>query len=66
MTQVYPGSPADLAGLRPGDIIVQLGYNAIGGLADYDRLVAELPSKTPIALRFFRRGRSIFSTIELE
>jgi serine protease Do len=66
VTQVYPGSPADLAGLRPGDIIVQLGYNAIGGLADYDRLVAELPSKTPIALRFFRRGRSIFSTIELE
>ena len=23
-------------------------------------------SETPIALRFFRRGRSIFSTVELE
>jgi len=66
VTQVYPESPAELAGLRPGDIIVQLGYNAIGGIGDYDRLVAELPAKTPIALRFFRRGRSIFSTIELE
>lgn len=64
--QVYPGSPADVAGLRPGDVIVQIGYNAIGGLGDYERVIAELPAGTPVALRFFRRGRSIFSTIELE
>lgn len=66
VAQVYPESPADLAGLRPGDIIVQLGYNAIGGVSDYDRVIADLPAKTPIALRFFRRGRSVFSTVELE
>lgn len=65
VTEVYPESPADLAGLRPGDIIVQLGYNPINDLSDYDRVVAELPAGTPIALRFFRRGRSVFSTIEL-
>jgi len=66
VTQVYPESPADVAGLRPGDVIVQIGYNAIGGLADYERVIAELPAGTPVALRFFRRGRSIFSTVELE
>lgn len=66
VAQVYPESPADVAGLRPGDIIVQLGYNAIGGVSDYDRVIADLPGKTPIALRFFRRGRSVFSTVELE
>ncbi|HEX4881485.1 MAG TPA: DegQ family serine endoprotease [Porticoccaceae bacterium] len=66
VTQVYPESAADLAGLQPGDIIVQLGYNAISGVADYERIIAELPANTPVALRFFRRGRSIFSTVELE
>ena len=66
VTEVYPESPADLAGLRPGDIIVQLGYNPINDLSDYDRVVEDLPAGTPIALRFFRRGRSVFSTIELQ
>ena len=64
--EVYPDSPAEAAGLVPGDVIVQLGYNAIADLGDYDRVVAALPANTPIALRFFRRGRSIFSTIEVE
>jgi serine protease Do len=61
--QVHPDSPAADAGIEPGDIIVQLGYNAIADRATYDRVVAELPANSPVALRFFRRGRSIFRTI---
>jgi serine protease Do len=64
--QVHPDSPAADAGIEPGDIIVQLGYNAITDLATYHRVVAELPAKSPVALRFFRSGRSIFRTIVLE
>lgn len=64
--QVRPESPAAVAGIEPGDIIVQLGYNAVTDVADYERIVAELPAKTPVALRFIRRGRSIFRTITLE
>lgn len=64
--QVHPDSPAADAGIEPGDIIVQLGYNAITDLATYHRVVAELPAKSPVALRFFRSGRSIFRTVVLE
>ncbi len=63
---VLPDSPGAEAGLQAGDIIVQLGYQMIRDLSDYDQILAELPGGTPIALRFFRRGRSVFRTIELE
>lgn len=64
--QVYPDSPAEIAGLQPGDIIVQLGYKVISDMNDYHQVLAELPNNTPVAMRFFRRGRSIFRTIEID
>lgn len=63
---VIPRTPAEKAGLQVGDVIVQLGYQLVNDLSDYDKALAELPGGTPVALRFFRRGRSIFRTIELE
>ncbi len=63
--QVYPDTPAEGAGLQPGDVIVQLGYKVISDINDYHEVLAELPNKTPVAMRFFRRGRSIFRTIEI-
>lgn len=64
--KVYPGSAAYEAGLESGDIIVQLGYRTIAGLSDYHSILEGMPSGTPIALRFFRRGRSVFRTIEID
>lgn len=64
--EVSPNTPAEKAGLQVGDVIVQLGYKPVNDLSDYDKVLAELPSRTPVALRFFRRGRSIFRTIALD
>ena len=40
---VAPGSPADLGGLRGGDVIVQLGEDQIGSLDDFDLAVQVQP-----------------------
>ncbi len=63
--RVYPDTPGEVAGLQPGDVIVQLGYKVISDINDYHQVLAELPDDTPVAMRFFRRGRSIFRTIEI-
>jgi len=65
VVKVYPDSAAADAGLQAGDVLVQLGYQTLNDLDDYDQILKELPSGTPVALRFFRRGRSIFRTIEI-
>ncbi len=64
--QVFPGTPAAATGLRRGDIIVQLGYRTIKGVSDYRDVVKEMPSGSPVAIRFFRSGRPVFSTIVID
>jgi hypothetical protein len=49
---VSPGSPADLAGLKGGDVIIALGENQIGSLDDFD-----------LALRKFAPGEQVEVTI---
>jgi serine protease Do len=66
VVKVYPNSPASEAGLQAGDTLVQLGYQTLNDVADYEAILKQLPANTPVALRFFRRGRSIFRTIEIK
>ncbi len=47
-----PGSPAEKAGLKAGDLIVQIGPHKIGNLDDFD-----------LALRKFSAGDTIDVTI---
>src|SRR5690606_5306636 len=56
-------SPAAEAGLRPGDIITQLGYEEIDSVASYRDSVGQLPDDEPVAVRFIRDGQPSFRTL---
>ena len=66
VAEVAADSSAARAGLRTGDIIVQLGYSRIDDLDEYRQVVKELPENTPIAIRFYRGGQAIFRTIQID
>ncbi|HAD10452.1 MAG TPA: serine peptidase, partial [Porticoccaceae bacterium] len=66
VVKVAPDSAAAEAGLRSGDVIVQLGYRSIADVDEYEAVLEDMPRGTPVALRFFRKGRSVFRTIEID
>lgn len=71
---VVPGSPADLAGVKPDDSLVRVGAidtaSATAKPGTTDRLVATqlaiagLPTTQPIALSLLRKGRPLILTIQ--
>lgn len=63
---VAPNSPAANAGLRAGDIIVQLGFNEVRDLRDFTEIASKLPSGKVQPIRFYRDGEAIFRTIDID
>jgi serine protease Do len=66
VVKVQSESPADIAGLEVGDIIIQLGYSRIDDSEEYQLVIAEIPESTPIRIRFYRQGKAIFRTIQID
>ena len=65
VVNVDPNSPAEIAGLKVNDIIVQIGYQRIEDIRQYDALVRQLRGQKPIAIRFYRGGNAYFTTLEI-
>ncbi len=63
--QVSPNTPAAITGLRPGDVIVQLGYGDINSVDDYERILELLPENKLVPVRFFRQGQPFIRTLKI-
>lgn len=63
--QVRPGSPAQQAGLRPGDVITELGGQPIHAAADVHAVMARHHLGDRLSLTFERDGRQMRMVIKV-
>jgi S1-C subfamily serine protease len=54
LTQITPGAPAALAGLRPGDIISRVGEREVSGVEDFSMLLREAGAGARLDLTVLR------------
>lgn len=57
ITEVTKGAPADVAGLRPGDVITRINGDTVASSTELTRRVAEVEVGQPIRLEIIRDGR---------
>ena len=62
--RVAPGSPADRAGLRPGDVIAEVGSKPVESARDFAGRVGDARPGEPLALRVRRGEGAFYTTIE--
>ena len=66
VTEVLANSPSAEAGIKSGDILVQLGYSRIDDTDEYQQVIAGLPKNTPVLVRFYRQGWAISKTVVID
>ena len=63
---VFPGSPADIGGMRPGDLLVSVAGRALTTLADVDALMRSFnPGSGKIEVVLLRDGEELTLEIDL-
>ncbi len=61
--RVDAGSPAALAGLRPGDVIVQLASQAVQADQDVHRIMADVRPGQAVEVLLWRDGQRVETTV---
>jgi S1-C subfamily serine protease len=57
VSDVVEGAPADRGGIRPGDVVLDVGGTPVDSIDTARRAIGMLPDGTPAALRVLRGGR---------
>ena len=63
---VQPGSPADRAGLLPGDVITAVGSTPTRSVEAFRDAIASLEAGDSVPLRLMRRGSPLFIGLRLD
>ena len=64
VTGVQPGSIADDAGLRPGDVVRSVNRRSVESIGDFDSAVGAVPRDHPVVLQVRRNRGSFFVTLQ--
>lgn len=62
---VDSGSGAD-AGIQPGDVIMRIQNNVVRNVADFDKIVKNLPVGKSVAILIQRRGSPVFLALKID
>jgi serine protease Do len=65
IADVEPGSPADEAGLKRGDLIQRVGTTDVGSVDDLQQALADATSGSTVAILVQREENSFFVTIQV-
>ena len=63
--QVAPASPAGDAGIRPGDLIVEINGQAVPNVKEYQKIIAQVPKGSYARFLVKRQGHTIYFTVEI-
>lgn len=58
--------PALSVGIQKGDVILRIQNNVIRDVADFDKIVKELPAGQSVAILIQRRGRPVFLALKIK
>jgi serine protease Do len=64
VTNVAPSSPAAVAGIEPGDTILEVNRQPIKSIADLKRVTAKLPKNENVLVRINRQGNKLFLVVK--
>jgi len=56
---VLDGSPADQAGLKPGDLIVEVDRQPVGASPRMLKMIADKPPGSPLSITLYRAGKAL-------
>jgi serine protease Do len=65
VTDVQSGSPADEAGVQPGDVIREINHKPVKNVADMQAEVRSLKKGSTVLLNVIRNGQSYFLAFDL-